>query len=104
MAELRAAGRDPSKGSQAKEKRGRKNRQHMQEQAVWEAENQSGADPEVFRREILPQLQGVSLGVMAKATGLSEGYCSFIRRGLKVPHSRHWEALRGLATPAVPDR
>ena len=97
MAELRAASRDPSRGGQAKEKRGRKNSQHMQDQAAWEAEHGTDADPEVFRREILPHLQGVSLGVMAKATGLSEQYCSLIRRGNHVPHRRHWTPLAKLA-------
>lgn len=96
MAQLRAAGRDPSKGGRAKEKRGRKNSQHMKVQAAWEAENGTGADPEVFRREILPHLQDMSLGMLAKATGLSEQYCSLIRRGLYVPHPRHWETFRNL--------
>lgn len=38
-------------------------------------------------------LQDVSLGMMAKATGLSEQYCSLIRRGEYVPHPRHWASL-----------
>jgi len=79
MAELRAAGRDPSNGGSAKEKRGRKNSQHMKDQAVWEAEHGTDTDPEVFRQEILSHLGGVSLRAMAKATGLSEQYCSLIR-------------------------
>ena len=33
---------------------------------------------------------------MAEATGLSAGYCSFVRRGQKVPHRRHWWALAAL--------
>ncbi len=94
MVELRAAGRDPSRGGGAKRKRGQKNSQHMQDQAAWEGKHGNEADPEVFRREILPQLQGVSLGVMAKATGLSEQYCSLIRRGKCVPHRRHWGGFR----------
>lgn len=65
----------------------------MQDEAVWEAESGSTTDPEVFRRKILPQLQGMTLGMMAKTTGLSEQYCSLIRRGLKMPHPRRWEAL-----------
>lgn len=97
LAELRAAGKDPSRGGQAKAKRGRKNSQHMQDQAAWEAEHGTEADPEVFRREILPHLQKVSLGRMAKATGLSEQYCSLIRRGLYVPHPRHGELFRNVA-------
>lgn len=65
----------------------------MREQAAWEAEHGTDMDLEVFRQEILPQLQEVSLGVLATATGLSEQYCSLIRRGLYVPHRRHWPNL-----------
>jgi hypothetical protein len=101
LAELRATGKDPSKGGQAKAKRGRKNSQHMQEQAAWEAQHGTNSDPEVFRREILPRLQGVPLGVMTKVTGLSHQYCSLIRRGLYVPHQRHWELLVSLAMREV---
>lgn len=96
MAELRAAGRDPSKGGDVGKRRGAKNSQRMKEQKEWEAEHSTEADPEVFEREILPRLQGASLGTIAKSTGLSEQYGSLIRRGLKVPHERHWEALRQL--------
>ncbi len=67
-----------------------------QDQAAWEAEHSAEADPEEFQREIQPYLQGITLGAMAKATGLSEQYCSLIRRGLKVPHRRHWEQLQHL--------
>ena len=31
---------------------------------------------------------------LATATGLSEVYCSLIRLGKRVPHPRHWAALR----------
>jgi len=41
--------------------------------------------PEVFTREILPRLQGVSVRAMAKATRLTRGYYSMIRRGVYVP-------------------
>jgi hypothetical protein len=97
LAELRAAGRDPSQTREARKQRGAKNSQRMQEQKRWEAKYGSACDPEGFMRDILPGLQGVSLSVMARATGLSEQYCSQIRRGLKVPHIRHWDSLRGLS-------
>jgi len=32
------------------------------------------------------------------ATGLSGPYCAVIRRGARVPHPRHWEALRGFVS------
>ena len=53
----------------------------MQDQAAWEAAHGIGADPEVFRSEVLSRLQGVSLGVMADATGLPVQHSSLIRRG-----------------------
>lgn len=46
------------------------------------------------------QLQEVSIDAMARATGLSAGYCSFVRRGLKTPHMRHWAALEAVAAAA----
>ena len=64
----------------------------------WDIEHGGEVDPEVFQREILPGLQSVSLGAMARATGLSEGYCSFIRRRVKALHRRHWSILSQLAT------
>lgn len=96
MAELRAGGRDPSQTREARKLRGAKNSQRMQEQKVWETEYGTDADPDVFTREILPKLHGVSLAKMAEATGLSQQYCSTIRRGLKVPHFRHWHSLECL--------
>jgi len=59
-------------------------------QRAWDDE-EGEADPEVFRREILPQLQGVSLTRLSEVSGLSVQYCGLIRRGLKVPHPRHWQ-------------
>jgi len=66
-------------------------------QAAWEDEHGTDMDPEVFRRETLSQLQGVSLGMMARATGLSKQYCSLTRRGKYVPHRRHWIAIRNIS-------
>lgn len=93
LAELRAEGRDPTQSREARKQRGIKNSQRMQEQKVWEAEHGTDADPDMFKREILPRLQGLPLRVLAKATGLSQQYCSSIRRGKNLPHQRHWKAL-----------
>jgi len=70
----------------------------MQDQAAWESEHGTEADPEVFQQEILPQLEGVTLSAMAETAGLSEPYCSLIRRGRYVPHARHWQGLKDLCT------
>lgn len=92
MAELGAAGKDPSTGGRNAEIRAAKLKERWAAQRAWDDE-EGEADPEVFRREILPQLQGVSLTRLADASGLSLQYCGLIRRGLKVPHPRHWANL-----------
>lgn len=98
---LRAVGLDPAHSTEANRRRGEKVATAQKALRQWDAVHEDAADPEVFQREILPGLQGVSLTAMAKATGLSEGYCSFVRRGIKVPHLRHWETLRLLAGAGI---
>lgn len=53
-------------------------------------------DRRAFKREILPRLKGIPLRKIHAATGLSLQYSSLIRRGLYIPHARHWQALRSL--------
>lgn len=60
---------------------------------AWEAKH-SKPDLSMFRREILPQIQGVPINRLAGAPGLSKAACSLIRAGKVVPHPRHWEPLR----------
>ncbi len=81
--------------------RGRRNATHYAAVAEWERAAIEQPDPEHFTREILPVLQDIPLGKMARATGLTEGYCSFVRRGLKVPHRRHWNTLARLGETDV---
>ena len=64
---------------------------------AWEREH-GPADPRVYEREILPKLATVPLRELVAVTGLSTTTCSLIRRGLKVPHPRHWEGLSELGT------
>jgi hypothetical protein len=54
-------------------------------------------DDRDFKRDILPGLQGVPLRRIMEATGLSKRFASQIRRGLAVPHRRHWQALEKLS-------
>ena len=53
-------------------------------------------DADAYRRDILPKLATITLRQLQDATQLSKTTCGQIRRGLKVPHPRHWEALRQL--------
>lgn len=109
LAQLREHGIDPAHGGTAAARRAERLAANQAAIAEWEADaarssavgdaNGTGTnrDPEWFERELRPQLQHVSIDAMARATGLSKGYCSFVRRGLKMPHPRHWAALEAVA-------
>jgi len=62
----------------------------------WTSEHPGQRDEAWFKREIAPKLDAFSLKEIAKATGLSLAASSRIRAGARVPHPRHWEALREL--------
>jgi len=94
LAQLRAEQRDPAHGGRAAQLRGRKNAAHQAAVREWHGER---PDPEIFRSEILPGLRRARIAELVAATGLSEHYCSLIRLGKKVPHPRHWAALRSLS-------
>lgn len=90
LKELRAAGIDPSHTGEASEKLSSRMQQRKREEAAWDAAHPDvEVDEEVVGSEILPGLRGVMLSTLVAATGLSQQYCSLIRRGLKVPHRRH---------------
>jgi CRISPR-associated endonuclease Cas1 len=95
LTQLRAEQRDPAHGGRAAQLRGRKNAAHQAAVREWQGER---PDPEVFRTEILPGLRHSRIGGLVAATGLSPHYCSLIRLGKKVPHPRHWDALRRLGS------
>jgi hypothetical protein len=96
VAQLREAGADPLHGGDAAIRRGQRVEAQNALSRAWDRDNERPG-PTVFAAEILPRLAGISLGDLEAATGLSRGYCSLIRRGLKTPHPRHWNALRHAA-------
>lgn len=95
LATMRNSGRDPAHGGEAARKRGNKNRQRQLAVAKWNTNNERPSN-RIFVDEILPEIQSFSLNQLSDATGLSVDYCSKIRRGIKIPHPRHWEAFRAL--------
>jgi CRISPR-associated endonuclease Cas1 len=97
LAEMRAAGRDPAHGGEAARKRAAALSRRREEMKQFEGRGNAVPSREVFEQKILPGLQSVTIPSMVRATGLSRSYCSMIRRGLYVPHARHWEALTCLA-------
>jgi hypothetical protein len=102
VARRRAEGIDPSHGGATGEQRGASIARHREELREWSAVHpETMADPEVFASEILPMIQELPLSDLARATGLSAGYLSLIRRGKKIPHPRHWPAMRSCGTTAA---
>lgn len=93
LAALMDAGKDPTHGGKAAVKRGKVVSASLEANKAWDQANER-PEPAVFTREILPLIKDVPLRNLQRETGLSIRYCSFIRRGLKVPHPRHWEKFR----------
>jgi len=98
VARLRAEGRDPLRTPAVRRRIGRGNRARQRAILAWEREHGPAPNPDLFRREIWPQLQGIPLSKLAAATGLSINYCSLIRRGTCVPHAMHWDLFRSVST------
>lgn len=92
VAAMRKEGNDPNKTPSARKAVGDANREHQRARAAWNP-GADPTDPEHFRTEILPRLQGCTPGELAKVVGLSPGYCGLILKGEKVPHPRHWRSL-----------
>jgi hypothetical protein len=84
VARKRAEGIDPSHGGEAREKRGATMSRRRYEVRNWDTTHPDTiADPDFFAHEILPGLQRVPLSELARATGLTAGYLSQIRRARK---------------------
>lgn len=94
LARLRSEKRDPAHGGHPAALRGAKNAVHQRAVRDWQGEL---PEPSVFATEIQPGLRRLPIADLIAVTGLSAHYCSLIRLGKKVPHPRHWSALRALS-------
>jgi CRISPR-associated endonuclease Cas1 len=91
------AGNDPRRSAAVNRARGAAISEAHHRNSRWAREHPGRREEAWFKREIAPKLDAFSLRELAEATGLSLAACSQIRSGSKVPHPRHWEALRELA-------
>jgi hypothetical protein len=96
LAAQTAAGNDPRRGPEVNGARGEAIAEAHQRNRGWAREHPGQRDEAWFKREIVPKLDAFTLKEIGKATGLSLAACSRIRAGTKVPHPRHWEAIRAL--------
>jgi hypothetical protein len=96
LAAQTAAGNDPRRSAVVNRARGEAIGERHRRNRSWAREHPGQRDEAWFKREIAPKLDAFSLREIATATGLSLAACSRIRARAKVPHPRHWEALREL--------
>jgi CRISPR-associated endonuclease Cas1 len=93
----REAGSDRSHGGDAGRLRAGKVSASRRAAAEWDLSTGSRPDRDVFPREVMPRLAGLSASLVAELTGLSRPYCAAILRGERVPHPRWWSVLEMLA-------
>lgn len=88
---------DPAQAPEVRSRRGQAISARKRALAAWDkAHGDEPYDPDLFRRDILPKLQGVKLAAIVEATGLSKGYASTVRAGKWTPHVSTWPALAAL--------
>ncbi len=97
LAKRRAEGADPAHTSEARRKQALRAAANVRANREWEESNNVIHTKLDFARDIQPRIQGLPLSKIMEATGLSLRYSSLIRRGMKVPHPRHWQALANLS-------
>jgi hypothetical protein len=53
-------------------------------------------DEDFYRREAVPRLSGFTVKKIRLAIDVSHPYATLIRRGISIPHPRHWVTLAKL--------
>lgn len=97
LAYLRENDADPAHGGAAASKRGTAVSKGKRASRLWDEANDRPPVTDFDR--IRAALDTVSVRDLARFTGLSPGYCSLIKRGLKTPHPRHWSAFGAASRP-----
>jgi len=88
----------PTHTGDAKARRQMANAAQRARQREWDVAHKGEKfDPEWFIASVMPGLATVSLPAIAKATGMSTTAAGKVRAG-RLPHPRHWEALRAIST------
>jgi CRISPR-associated endonuclease Cas1 len=92
------SGRVASKSAKSRARLADTQSRHNAERRNWEPSSQPAwLDEETYRHQIQPRLESVTRSAIARALGVSGVYAGDIRRGERLPHPRHWQALAKLA-------
>ena len=89
-------GRIAAHTSNARRSRIATKRGHDAARRQWEQSGQTPIGEEFYRTQIQPKLVGMTVRSIQTTLQVSVVYASHIRRGMRVPHPRHWQALAQL--------
>lgn len=97
MIEAAKLGRIATHSREAEDLRARTQRKHAAALAVWKPSDLPGwLNEDAYRTRIQPVLARITVPAIANALRVSKPYATDIRRGRRMPHPRHWEALSRL--------
>jgi CRISPR-associated endonuclease Cas1 len=97
LIEAAKLGRIATHSREAEALRAKSQRKHAAALAAWQpSELPQWLNEEVYRTKIQPALAGITVPGIATSLGISEPYATDIRRGRRIPHARHWQALAKL--------
>jgi CRISPR-associated endonuclease Cas1 len=83
---------------EARAKRGKTVKQHIEARLAWKPDNlPSWLDNEAYMTRIRPSLERFSRSAIAAALNVCLDYAGEVRAGRRIPHSRHWVPLAELA-------
>jgi hypothetical protein len=92
LAAMRESAEDPARSPEARAKKCEKSRSTSLAMRAWEREHGRG-DPEVYKRDVLPRIQELTVPQLVKLTGLSQFHCWKVRKGERRLHARHWSTI-----------
>jgi CRISPR-associated endonuclease Cas1 len=98
LIETAKLGRIATHSPAAEARRAATHMKQVEAQRKWNpSELPSWLDEEFYRREILPRLSEFTVKKIRVAIDVSHPYATLVKRGLRIPHPRHWLRLAKLA-------
>jgi hypothetical protein len=97
MIEAAKLGRVRGHSPEALARQSEKQRKHAAAVKAWNpSDKPEWLTEEVFRKQIQPRLEAITVPVISSALCVSEPYASLIRAKRYLPHPRHWQILARL--------
>lgn len=97
LAEMAKRGRVATHSREAEALRAATQRRNAAALKAWNPSNKPAwLTEEIYREKIQPRLAEITIPAIASALCISKPYATDIRRGVRVPHPRHWLTLARL--------